>query len=122
MAEQFNLENELPLFVLLRVIVGTIVLPTNHLFTLSATYVSYDMFARGHVAFSRVTGNDVHNCIEKVSLPMLAAEVLDIRSWLVDQGCRRVRLRIGGLEERDRLTRLMISSLSARWVLQRWQP
>lgn len=70
------LENELPLLVLLRALVGLVILPPNHLFTLPAGNISYGVTAGSHVAVAGLRGLGVHHAVEEEGFAMLATEVL----------------------------------------------
>ena len=70
------LENELPLLVLLRALKRLVVLPPDHLFTLPACDISYDVSAGGHVAVARFRGLGVHDAVEEEGFAMLATKVL----------------------------------------------
>ena len=53
-AQKLLLEDELSLLVLLRALVCLVVLPPDHLFTLTARDVSDGVTAGGHVAVARI--------------------------------------------------------------------
>lgn len=75
-AEELLLEDELPLLVLLRALVGLVVLPPDHLFTLPAGDVSHRVSASGHVAVAGLRSLGVHHAVEEEGFAMLATEVL----------------------------------------------
>lgn len=75
-AEQFFLQNELPLLIFLAALVGLIVLPTHGLFALPAGDVADDVATGRHTALDGIGLGDVHDGVEEVSLAMLTAEVL----------------------------------------------
>ena len=75
-AQELLLEDELPLLVPLRALIGLVVLPPDHLAALFARYVPHNVPTRGHVAVARVAGGDVDDRVEEVGFAVLAAEVL----------------------------------------------
>lgn len=75
-AKELLLEDELPLLVLLRALVGLVVLPPDHLFTLPAGDVSHGVSAGGHVAVARLRSLGVDHAVEEEGFAMLATEVL----------------------------------------------
>lgn len=82
-AEQFFLQNELPLLVFLAALVGLVVLPAHGLLALSAGDVADDVATGRHAAFDGLGLGDVHDGIEEVGLTMLATEVLEVRRYCV---------------------------------------
>lgn len=79
------LEDELPLLVLLRALVGLVILPPDHLFTLPASNVSHGVSAGSHVAVAGLRSLGVDHAVEEEGLAMLATEVLRSNSvsvWL----------------------------------------
>jgi hypothetical protein len=70
------LENELSLLVLLRALVGLIVLPSDHLFTLPAGDIPHSVSAGSHVAVAGLRSLGVHHTVEEEGFAMLATEVL----------------------------------------------
>jgi len=76
LTQQFLLQNVLPFFVLLRAFIRPIVLPSHHLFALSAADVTDDVAASGHVTLACLALLDIHDGIEKVGFAMLATKVL----------------------------------------------
>lgn len=85
--KQLGLQNELALLVLLVGLIGSIVLPSDHLLALAAVDVPDDVAARRHVALAGFTGLDVDDRVEEVGLSVLASEVLcflvlfDVSNW-----------------------------------------
>ena len=75
-AKELLLEDELPLLVLLRALVGLVILPPNHLFTLPAGNISYGVTAGSHVAVAGLRGLGVHHAVEEEGFAMLATKVL----------------------------------------------
>ena len=75
-AQQLLLQNELALLVLLRALVGLVVLPPDHLFTLPAGDVSHGVSAGSHVAVAGLRSLGIHHAVEKEGFAMLATEVL----------------------------------------------
>ena len=75
-AQQLGLQDVLALLVLLRALKRLVVLPPDHLFTLSACDISYDVSAGGHVAVARFRGLGVHDAVEEEGFAMLATKVL----------------------------------------------
>lgn len=78
-AQEFSLEDELALLVLLAALVGLVVLPADRLLALAARDVAHDVAARGHVALAGLARLDVDDGVEEEGLAVLAAEVL--QSW-----------------------------------------
>jgi hypothetical protein len=75
-AQKLLLEDELPLLILLRTLVGLVVLPPDHLFTLPASDVSHSVSAGSHVAIARLRCLGIHHAVEEEGFAMLATEVL----------------------------------------------
>jgi hypothetical protein len=84
-AEQFLLQNELPLLVFLAALVGLVILPTHSLLALSAGDIADDMATGCHAALDGLGLGDVHDVIEEVSLAVLATEVLKVRRYSVSK-------------------------------------
>lgn len=79
------LEDELPLLVLFRALVGLVVLPADHLFTLPAGDVPHSVPTGSHIAVAGLRSLGVHHAVEEEGFAMLAAEVLRSNSvsvWL----------------------------------------
>lgn len=74
-AKELLLEDELALFVLLRALIGLVVLPPDHLFTLPASDVSHGVSAGSHVAVAGLGSLGVHHAVEEEGFAMLATEV-----------------------------------------------
>jgi hypothetical protein len=77
-AQELLLEDELSLLVLLRALVGLVVFPPDHLFTLPASDVSHSVSASGHIAVARLRCLGIHHAVKEESFAMLAAEVLPL--------------------------------------------
>lgn len=129
LTQQFLFQNVFSLFVFFRRFICSIVLPPDNLFALSTVNVAYHVSACRHVTFSRFALLDVYDAVEEIGFPVLAAEVLFLvfREECVSywgRVCVWVCVeRIMGEEKSCRgRTRDMISSWSARWVLQFLQP
>lgn len=75
-AQELLLEDELPLLVLLRALVGLVILPPDHLFTLPTGDISHGVSAGGHVAVAGLRSLGVHHAVEEEGFAMLATEVL----------------------------------------------
>jgi hypothetical protein len=113
-AEQFRLQDVLPLFVFLALLERLVIFPSHGLLALPANNISDKMPARGHIAFHSFSLCDVDDGVEEVGFAMLAAEVLSRSRTLARLDKIRVGVRMPTL--------LMISSLLARCVLQCLQP
>ena len=79
--QQLRLQYEFPFLVLLRRLKRLVVLPPHRLLALPAHYVPHDVPARRHVAFVGVRLRNVDDGVEEVGFAVLAAEVLEIRSF-----------------------------------------
>jgi len=75
LTQKLCLENEFALLVLLAGLESFVVLPSYRLLALFAVYISHDVAACRHVAFSWVTLGDVNDAVEKVCFAVLASEV-----------------------------------------------
>lgn len=84
-AEQFFLQNELPLLIFLATLVGLIVLPTHGLLALSAGDVADDVATGRHTALDGIGLGDIHDGIEEVGLAMLTTEVLTASRYRVSR-------------------------------------
>lgn len=87
--KQLGLQNELALLVLLAGLIGSIVLPSDHLLALTAVDVPDDVAARRHVALAGVTGLDIDDRVEEVGFSVLASEVLCF--WFCSMSATRTR-------------------------------
>ena len=114
LAQKFLLQDVFALLVLLASLVRPVVLPAHHLLTLPAEDVSDHMPASSHVALNGLTLLVIDDAVEEVCFAMLATEVLQCESALLKYGSQSYC--------HDGLTRLMISSWSARCVLHVRQP
>jgi hypothetical protein len=74
-AEQFLLQDKLPLLVFLAALVGLVILPTHSFLALSARDVADDVATSCHAALDGLGLGDVHDVIEEVSFAVLATEV-----------------------------------------------
>lgn len=75
-AEQFLLQNELTLLVLLTVLEGLVVFPPDRFLALSAGDISYNVPPRCHAAFGRFCQRDIDHVLKQIGFPMLSAEIL----------------------------------------------
>lgn len=93
-AQQFGLQDVLPLLVLLRRLVRLVVLPAHRLLALTAADIPHHVAAGRHVALYGIGLRDVDDGGEEVGFTVLAAEVLGERvSWgCEDLGEGRLRL------------------------------
>jgi hypothetical protein len=115
LTQQLLLQNILILLILLRTLIRTIVLPAHHLAALATRNITHYMTASRHVALARFALLDIDDFVEEVGFAVLAAEILH------DPFSSHVSLMDREVGEREH-TLLMISSWSARWVLQFLQP
>lgn len=76
LTQQLLLQDKLPLLVLLAGLIGPIVLPPDHLFTLPTRDVAHDVAARRHVPLAGFAADCVYHRVEEVGFAVLAAEVL----------------------------------------------
>jgi hypothetical protein len=76
LTQQLLLQDILALLILLRALVRSIIFPPNHLTALSASDISHQMTAGGHVALTGLALLDVDDGVEEVGFAVLAAEVL----------------------------------------------
>jgi hypothetical protein len=76
LTQQLLLQNVLALLILLRALVRAIVLPPDHLTALSASNISHQVAAGGHVTLASLTLLDIDDGVEEVGFAVLAAEVL----------------------------------------------
>lgn len=75
-AEQLGFQDELPLLVLLILLKGLVILPTDSFFALFAANVSDQVFPCCHVSFICGPFVDVHDFGKEISLAVLAAKIL----------------------------------------------
>ncbi|KAJ3579252.1 hypothetical protein NPX13_g1310 [Xylaria arbuscula] len=74
--DPLELEDKFPLLVFLVVLERLVVLPADRLLALAAGDVAHNVTPRGHATLRGLTGFDIDDRVEQVSLTMLAAEVL----------------------------------------------
>jgi len=97
LTQQFLLQNVLPFFVLLRAFIRPIVLPSHHLFALSAADVTDDVAASGHVTLACLALLDIHDGIEKVGFAMLATKVATDDLVMIGKMCLAVLTAVNAL-------------------------
>ena len=76
LGQELALQDEFAFFVFLARFKSTVVLPSNCVLTLLATYVAHQVLTSGHVALALFKFVNVDDVLEEKCLPVLATEVL----------------------------------------------
>jgi len=76
-AKQLGLQDVLSFLVLFARFESLVVLPAHGLVALSAGNISHDVPACCHIPLAGIARSNVDDVVEKVGLPVLAAEVLN---------------------------------------------